>query len=162
MKIDFLINLAKNLDESIFKSWEEAIDFYYKSINFPDVIDPDFFSLLYLISDGEFGLIIGEGYGYELESELNHFFPHEDWLFDRIIDSDIETQEERAIYLGEYLFSFYQSIKDTELCVYFINEYKYRLVDELTSRLYIYITREKIYEVLGESLLIKLRKYNLL
>ena len=162
MKIDFLINLAKNLDNNIFKSWEEAVDFYYKSINFPDVIDPEFFSLLYLISDGEFGLIIGEGYGYELESELNHFFPHEDWLFDLIIDSDIETQEERAIYLGEELFSFYKSIEGTDLSLKFILKYKYKLIEELVNRLYVYSLRDDIIISLGNYLFTKLVSYNLI
>lgn len=161
MKIDFLINLAKNLDNHIFKSWEEAVDFYYKSINFPDVINPDFFSLLYLISNGEFGLIIGEGYGYKLESELNHFSPHEDWLFDHIIDSDIETQEERAIYLGEELFSFYKSIEKTEMGSNLLVKYKHELVEELINKLFIYNSRNEVINSLGK-LFYTFKKYDII
>lgn len=162
MRIEFILRLADRLDKNIFKSWEDALEYYIINFaNFPETIQPDFFSLIYLLTYGDSGLVIDENYKEELKIELKHFFPNEDWLFNNIVDSDKDL-EDRSKDLGEYLFGFYQSIRNTELGIYFINEYKYKLVEELISNLYIYSSREDVYDFLGKPLLTKLKKYMLL
>lgn len=162
MKINFLINLAENLDESIFNSWEEAVDNYYNKINFPSTLHSDFFSLHYLITKGEYGLIIDEKeYGSDVIDEIRFFFPHEDWLFDNIIDSDKSSLKNRSEDLGEYLYCFYESVKNTKIGDLFIETYKNRLVNDLVSELFIYTTREELINVLGDTYYL-LRKYNLI
>lgn len=162
MKIDFLTNLAENLDSNKFKSWEEAVGSYHNLINFHDTINPGFFSLHYLITKGESGLIVDEkDYGSDIIDEIRFFFPHEDWLFDNISDSEKNSLMDISEDLGEYLYSFYESVKNTKIGDLFIETYKNRLVNDLVSELFIYTTKEEIINVLGDTYYL-LRKYNLI
>lgn len=161
MKISYLINLANNLDNDIIDSWDEAIEYYLNLAQLPKIrdLDSEFFSLLYLISDGDSGIIVDEGYFLEIvESEFKKFINDSDIIYDITINSDKDLVG-RSKDLGDVLYNFY---KNTDVGILYLGEYIHRLVDELVSRLWIFSTEEEIYDDLGEYLLEILRKYGLI
>lgn len=161
MKISYLINLANNLDNDIIDSWDEAIEYYLDLVQLPKIrdLDSEFFSLLYLISDGDSGIIVDEGYFLEtVESEFKRFINNSDIIYDITINSDKDLVG-RSKDLGDVLYNFY---KNTDVGILYLSEYIHRLIEELVARLWIYSTEEEIYNDLGEYLLEVLRKYGLI
>ena len=164
MKINFLINLVDRLDDGIIKSWDEAVENYLDLIQKQQIIindlDFDFFSIIYLISEGDSGTIIDEGEDYHeaIKSELKRVID-DDEIFNITINSD-KNLIEQSKDLGKVLYKFY---KETNIGIIFLGEYIYNLVDELLGcLLYTCSTEEEIYNYLGEHLLKILRKYNLI
>lgn len=160
MKINFLINLINKLDDGIIKSWDEAIENYLdliQQININD-LDFDFFSTIYLISNGDSGTIIDENYHEAIKSELKRVIGNDE-IFNITIDSD-KNLIEQGKDLGKVLYKFYE---ETSIGIIFLGEYIYNLVDELLGCLsYTCSTEEEIYNYLGEYSLKILRKYNLI
>ena len=164
MKINFLINLVDRLDDGIIKSWDEAVENYLDLIQKQQIIindlDFDFFSIIYLISEGDSGTIIDEyeDYHEEIKSELKKVID-DDEMFNITINSD-KNLIEQSKDLGKVLYKFY---KETNIGIIFLGEYIYNLVYELLGCLYLTCsTEEEIYNYLGEHLLKILRKYNLI
>lgn len=160
MKINFLINLINKLDNGIIKSWDEAIENYLdliQQININD-LDFDFFSIIYLISNGDSGTIIDENYHEAIKSELKRVIGNDE-IFNITINSD-KNLIEQGKDLGKVLYKFYE---ETSIGIIFLGEYIYNLVDELLGCLsYTCSTEEEIYNYLGKYSLKILRKYNLI
>lgn len=161
MKVRFILDLANNLDNDIIDSWDEAIEYYLNLAQLPKIrdLDSEFFSLLYLISDGDSGIIVDEDYFLEtVESEFKKFINNSDIIYDITINSNKDLVG-RSKDLGDVLYNFY---KNTDVGILYLNEYIHRLIEELVARLWIYSTEEEIYDDLGEYLLGVLRKYGLI
>lgn len=161
MKVRFILDLANNLDNDIIDSWDEAIEYYLDLTQLPKIrdLDSEFFSLLYLISGGDSGIIVDEGYFLEtVESEFKRFINDIDIIYNITINSDKDLVG-RSKDLGDILYNFY---KNTDVGILYLSEYIHRLIEELVSRLWIFSTEEEIYDDLGEYLLEVLRKYGLI
>lgn len=159
MKINFLINLINKLDDGIIKSWDEAIENYLdliQQININD-LDFDFFSIIYLISNGDSGTIIDENYHEAIKSELKRVIGNDE-IFNITVNSD-KNLIEQGKDLGKVLYKFYE---ETSIGIIFLEEYIYNLVGELLGCMYTCSTEEEIYNYLGEYSLKILRKYNLI
>jgi len=161
MKVRFILDLANNLDNDIIDSWDEAIEYYLNLAQLPKIrdLDSEFFSLLYLISNGDSGIIVDEGYFLEtVESEFKRFITDIDIIYNITINSDKDLVG-RSKDLGDVLYNFY---KNTDIGILYLSEYIHKLIEELVARLWIFSTEEEIYDDLGEYLLEVLRKYGLI
>ena len=157
-KIQFILDLAETIDnDPLFDAEKE----YTGLINLPITIDSDFFELVYLVTDANWGLVLEDKrYPTNIKENFKSFFGkmHEDLFFHITVDSD-KDRFGQAEDLGKLLFEFYIYSGTGKQ---FFNKYFEILVEEVLYGLSIWSTKEEVCNILGERLLNKLKKYDII